>query len=442
MLIQGATGVGAVGFEIDDEQFDSNVLKAMHVDEISLAIKSDPLLVLLGQTQYNKLGARKACHVREKLRIMGRLKLVLRRNTGKVSASIEEFINPMHFDTCVQGVKSLAEETDQLSLSGTKTFKKPSLALKAGHLLRKIAELKKGQGIRNKDDTLKVAAADFIELYNTEWSDKISGIAHQNIKELHFNKETILPLTADLQKLTKYLEEETTAMTTKILNHKSAELWRKLAELTLTRLILFNKRRAEEPAQMLVERFKQRPINRNTNEELLQSLQPIEKHLMKCMDMVEVLGKKNRKVPILMTQTMLAAVSALVSTRDAVGIPKENPFVFAVGENGHLRGCATIKRTVESCKDDIKYPELITSTKLRKYMATVSQVFNLSTGQLEELAGHMGHELSVHRQYYRLQEDVVEIAKVSKLLLTVEKGNAHQFAGMSLDDIQLDGKCR
>lgn len=61
--------------------------------------------------------------------------------------------------------------------------------------------------------------------------------------------------------------------------------------------------------------------------------------------------------------------------------------------------------------------------------------------ELQELARHMGHELSVHRQFYRLQEDVTELAKVSKLLLAVESGKAHNFAGMTLDDIDFDGKC-
>jgi len=52
----------------------------------------------------------------------------------------------------------------------------------------------------------------------------------------------------------------------------------------------------------------------------------------------------------------------------------------------------------------------------------------------------MGHELTVHRQYYRLQDDLVELAKVSKLLIAVENGSAHKFAGRSLDDIDLSGK--
>jgi len=64
----------------------------------------------------------------------------------------------------------------------------------------------------------------------------------------------------------------------------------------------------------------------------------------------------------------------------------------------------------------------------------------LSEQELQEVARHMGHELAVHRQYYRLQDDVVELAKVSKLLIAVEQGKAHQFAGRSLDDIDLTGR--
>jgi len=63
----------------------------------------------------------------------------------------------------------------------------------------------------------------------------------------------------------------------------------------------------------------------------------------------------------------------------------------------------------------------------------------LSEQELQEVARHMGHELAVHRKFYRLQDDVIELAKVSKLLLAVEDGVAHAYANKSLDDIDLDG---
>ncbi|KAJ8312511.1 hypothetical protein KUTeg_009884 [Tegillarca granosa] len=45
------------------------------------------------------------------------------------------------------------------------------------------------------------------------------------------------------------------------------------------------------------------------------------------------------------------------------------------------------------------------------------QVFGLKDAEIGEVARHMGHELSVHKEFYRLQDDVIELAKISKLLL-------------------------
>ena len=56
--------------------------------------------------------------------------------------------------------------------------------------------------------------------------------------------------------------------------------------------------------------------------------------------------------------------------------------------------------------------------------------------ELEWLANHMGHTLPVHRNYYRLQERTLELAKVSKLLLAVDEGRCHNYAGKTLDEIK------
>jgi hypothetical protein len=45
-------------------------------------------------------------------------------------------------------------------------------------------------------------------------------------------------------------------------------------------------------------------------------------------DLVEVIGKQNRKVPILIPPETKIALEALVSTRGPVGIDASNPFMF------------------------------------------------------------------------------------------------------------------
>ena len=57
--------------------------------------------------------------------------------------------------------------------------------------------------------------------------------------------------------------------------------WRGLADVVLARVICFNKRRANEPAQMLVKNLLARPNWQSANSELVNSLQAIEQQLMK-----------------------------------------------------------------------------------------------------------------------------------------------------------------
>ena len=48
--------------------------------------------------------------------------------------------------------------------------------------------------------------------------------------------------------------------------------------------------------------------------------------------------------------------------------------------------------------------ENITSTKLRKYVATVSQILNLEENELETMERFMGHDINIHPAFYRLPE--------------------------------------
>ena len=50
------------------------------------------------------------------------------------------------------------------------------------------------------------------------------------------------------------------------------------------------------------------------------------------------------------------------------------------------------------------------------------------------------NNIKVHRDFYRLHESTIEIAKVSKLLLTVDQGETSKFAGKTLAEIDLNGK--
>ncbi|XP_057672222.1 uncharacterized protein LOC130903878 [Diorhabda carinulata] len=114
-----------------------------------------------------------------------------------------------------------------------------------------------------------------------------------------------------------------------------------------------------------------------------------------------------------------------------------NPYLFAMANsNSHLIGYKVLAKHAKLC--GAQNPSSITSTRLRKHLATLSQLFNLSDGEIEQLATFMGHTSGVHRNSYRLPDDVYQTAKISKLLMVMEKGGADQYKGKSIDEINID----
>lgn len=62
----------------------------------------------------------------------------------------------------------------------------------------------------------------------------------------------------------------------------------------------------------------------------------------------------------------------------------------------------------------------------------------MSQSDVEQLATFMGHTLSVHNKDYRLPDDVFQTAKIAKLLLLMERGEAGKYKGKCLEEIDLN----
>lgn len=85
----------------------------------------------------------------------------------------------------------------------------------------------------------------------------------------------------------------------------------------------------------------------------------------------------------------------LVENRKAVSVNTENKYLFAAptrGSTNPLRGYQCMVDVVNRV-DGLERPELIKSTKLRKYMSTVAQIANLEKNEIEWLANHLGKSL-------------------------------------------------
>ena len=130
----------------------------------------------------------------------------------------------------------------------------------------------------------------------------------------------------------------------------------------------------------------------------------------------------------------------LDQAQESVGVNPENKYIFAAptrGSKNYLRGYDCLSAVVDRLP--LEKPSAIKSTKLRKYIATVSQIVDLTNSELDWLARHLGHDVRVHKDYYWLHEHTIELSKVSRLLLAVDEGNAAKWAGKKLEDIALEG---
>lgn len=94
------------------------------------------------------------------------------------------------------------------------------------------------------------------------------------------------------------------------------------------------------------------------------------------MDMVISAGKSRKNVDayVLLPPDAKSAIDLLNTLRKDVGVPATNVYIFArLGSDSPMTGNTDLREIVDSCPG-LQFPERISSTTLRKYIATVSQV--------------------------------------------------------------------
>ena len=263
------------------ESLSSLVLSIMKRDAVKRVVTGDKLILLVGSSLLERGGSSKISYISQRMRTLARLVIELQEQTGKKSALLSDFIAPNSFDEIVHATRSLCSYSS--SKQGVdSSFGKPGLALNIGYDLKKAAVLLRGQGLRSKDSVVLENVNTFLQLFELEWKNNISTSAVRSLGDKQFEKPEVLPLTSDLLKLRSYLKEEITASVGRLMSTPTLFEWRFLAELTASRLIIFNKRRGNECTKLTIEQFESRPKwSEHQMSDVIDSLQPLEKELCK-----------------------------------------------------------------------------------------------------------------------------------------------------------------
>jgi len=405
----------------------AGLMSGMRNDDIGTLAAKDSLILKLGQSLCTKFGGDKEQfnYVRSKMRQAALLLIELRKSSSDKSAlTMSDFIHPSRFSEVAAAAKHVAGFKDDSS-----EYRAPSSALRSGNVIRRLAEVKQAEALERCDQEVAERCVEFLKLCQIKWSNEVSAVALRNITDRKRSGVLFVPLTEDVVKLNTFLNAEATSLAPTVATDVGDFM--AMTQVVLAKVILFNRKRQGEVSKVTVDDYKKKGKAQNSDAAL--SLTDFERSLLNVLERVEIRGKKGRTVPLLLTEEVVSWIDVLVAARNTF-VSANNPYLFASnGEHSHLRGSDVLRKFAVDC--GAKKPELLTSTRLRKQIASLAQVVSLKENELDSLATFMGHDLRVHTQFYRLPLDVMQICRISKLFLAAEQGNMSEFAGKQLSEI-------
>lgn len=419
-----------------DQRLKDEVFPRMRADKISLEAKSDFLICAFGARYLKIHRERHFVNVTSrKMRELSRILLEFKKIDPSVS-NLFEALQPKFYDNLVEATKSVAKFDQNKDV-----FLSPTYAMNISTSLKQCCDIAIHMIIKTESSvetaTYEAGFKTMINLLISNWRFDISHRAGNDLNINRFNKITIVPLASDLKLLKEYLiikAEESLKILKR--NPHNASAYNTLLETIYCRVILLNRRRPGELQRMLLHTYVSSEDKNGTYEEFSEILSGPEKILLKNLKRVVIKGKRGRGVPVMFSADIQIHIKEILKIRSNF-LLKENPYLF--GKPGYktpIYGYKVIAKYAMSC--GAKNPEALTCTRLRKHLATLTQLFNLNENEIEQLSSFMGHTPGVHKNSYRLPDDVYHTAKISKLLILMEKGEAGNQKGKTLDEITLN----
>lgn len=407
------------------------VFPVMRDDEVTRIIRYDELLIIYANKLCVKYTAQHQHDmIRARLRVLGRFLVALK----KINKTVEDFkslYNPKVYDDCISAINIVAGYNHEENM-----YKTPAVAANLSTLLKHVGNLLITEYIKTDDAEKKRLAKDFLKLLVVDIGTSVNKTVIETQSAHKRRKKVNLPSMQDIQTFYKHLEKVRKEAYKALQKSFSYESWISLAEVTLTSIHVFNRRRAGEIERVLIEDFKNyEGINKNMYSDIYASLSEENRKIAENYSRFCIRGKLGRTVPVLVTNELLKCINLLLQFRKEAGVPQKNPYVFGLpGYNKnryrYLRACVLMRKFAEEC-NAIKSSSL-RGTILRKHVATHCIQLNLTDIDVSDLATFMGHAEKIHRDHYRQPLASRDILKISQYLEAVQ-GNTQEMNESSSD---------
>ena len=208
----------------------------------------------------------------------------------------------------------------------------------------------KATALESGDKQTAEIADNFAGLLDITRKEEIAGPAKRTLHDGKRNKPQSLPTSANVVKMTEYLRD-TAKTQVEILTAATGEsaktAWNLFNEVTLTHVILFNRKRQGEASKMQLQDFHKRHTASTSSD---YGLSKLEQQLCHVFEVVEVVGKRGRTGPVILSSDIITQMTTLTEKRGEAGVAAGNKHVFARSSYDcmeHIRGSNCMKKHAE-----------------------------------------------------------------------------------------------
>ncbi|KAL2093743.1 hypothetical protein ACEWY4_011055 [Coilia grayii] len=390
------------------------ILEKMHQDEITLAAKGDKHALQLGEQLLNKGpgdAAVREDYIRQRLRELGRLLVTCQRITPM--NSLMDLILPKNWDHLIAVLKEVAGYDDE-----TGCFTNLTILSQLYGSLQKIGSFVESDAVSQQDEEMTGNARSFNKDFVEKWR-KLFPTPYSTRKSQHCHKigVKLLPFTEDIKNLHTYLKDHVGECLSALCASPNQTVWANLAKIVLAQLIMFNRRKAREVAQLTLKEFNTREAY-GIPDGAAEDLTPFERELCKYTSKTEILRATGDNVQLLIPPSLANIMETMLHKRLLCDIRYDNIFMFAQPKSRtHYSGVESLESFAKDC--GAKHVKKLVSCGLREHVAVISQLLYLK--DMHQVTDFMGLSLATHLRNDCAQQEILELARLGKFLTGMGK---------------------
>ena len=202
-------------------------------DSVFEHILEDSLICQFGINMLSVKGKEQSQLIREKMRQLAHSVIELNKKFGE-NKKLLDYLVPSYFTDLMD----MAKEMSNIDLEEKKA---KSFGTKLGFSLKRCLHILESKAIIDNNVELGVTPRNMISLYKANWYENVSYRALKLMKDKKMMSEDTIPVAADTMKMKLELEERLVKAKEEFENSANKFTYKQLAEITLVRLLFFNK---------------------------------------------------------------------------------------------------------------------------------------------------------------------------------------------------------